>query len=348
MWTKTTAMNRALPEFTIIRVNGNNNAGLQPWRCQRTPKVLRVGDRGSTPCTLTPAALRRWTARDGPLSGDHRIQTAPRLSKPWRSTAARCSESACRRREVGSHLPRRRTGPAPTPQQRPPARPPPGGRGAMPAAPWRRDGDGPPAGASRAAAPPSAAVTGRWAHPQAPARRRRLGPARRTAAPWRDGGSELPRGTAASAQELRRGQPALRWEHRIARGQCGGERTRRKGRESGEQHGSRERGTGSTWGRAPASARAREQYADAAGRGRGRERRGRGREGRGRGREGRDRDRGGRGSLPSRRGGCNGKFFLSLCFVNANQFVLCCYGTKLSASIKRRETVRLTKASNVQ
>lgn len=32
---------------------------------------------------------------------------------------------------------------------------------------------------------PPAAVTGRWAHPQAPARRRRLGPARRTAAPWR-------------------------------------------------------------------------------------------------------------------------------------------------------------------
>ncbi|KAL2294344.1 hypothetical protein Nmel_008071, partial [Mimus melanotis] len=48
------------------------------------------------------------------------------------------SESACRRREAGSHLPCRRPGPAPTPQRRPPAPPPLGGREAMPAAPLKK------------------------------------------------------------------------------------------------------------------------------------------------------------------------------------------------------------------
>lgn len=103
----------------------------------------------------------------------------------------------------------------------------------------------PPASAERPL--PPAAVTGRWAHPQAPARRRRPGPARRTAAPWRDGGRQLLQGTSASAQEeLRRGPPALRREHRIARGQCGEAGTGGTGREPGERDGSRERGTGNT------------------------------------------------------------------------------------------------------
>lgn len=114
----------------------------------------------------------------------------------------------------------------------------PGGSGAMPAASLKKEPAGRPL--------PPAAVTGRWAHPQAPARRRRPGPARRTAAPWRDGGKELLQGTAASAQELRSGPPALHREHRIARGQCGGAGTGGGRREPGERDGSREWGTGST------------------------------------------------------------------------------------------------------
>lgn len=94
----------------------------------------------------------------------------------------------------------------------------------------------PPASAERPL--PPAAVTGRWAHPQAPARRRRPGPARRTAAPWRDGGS--------SCRERLR---ALRRSSGAARLPCAGSTASPAGsaarRERGERDGNRDgSGTG--------------------------------------------------------------------------------------------------------
>lgn len=64
MWSKNITMNRVLPGFTImpspLRVHYNNiRQGYKLDAVKNTRSSCTRGVRGSTPCTLTPAALRR-------------------------------------------------------------------------------------------------------------------------------------------------------------------------------------------------------------------------------------------------------------------------------------------------